>query len=62
MSDVGKGLQRANKAFTSLSGSWNRNLVPQIKKFNALRGHKNDVVTQLDESLNVEADNLKQIQ
>jgi len=62
LSDVGKGLQRANKAFASLSGSWNRNLVPQIKKFNALRGHKNDVVTQLDESLNVEVDNLKQIQ
>lgn len=62
LTDVGKGLQRANKAFNSLTGSWNRNLVPQIKKFNALRGHKTDLVPQLDESLNVEVENLKQIQ
>ncbi len=62
VSDVGKGLQRANKAFTSLSGSWNRSVAPQVKKFNALRGHKNDLVANLDESLSVEVENLKQLQ
>lgn len=66
--DLRKGLNRANTAFNSAAGSWNRSVLPQTRNFNGLRADKTpisemEILEVLDESEEIkilpEADSAK---